>query len=63
MKCKPILLLLFFTMNASSFAQSGKPNNEISMIERHGILFGAHISQFPTLEIGYSKYSYTPENY
>jgi hypothetical protein len=62
MKSRQILVLSLLIIKMSCFGQSGKSDNEISMIERHGILFGAHISQFPTLEIGYSKYSYTPEN-
>lgn len=57
-------------MNAVCIAQSDtikkaekvKPKDSIDMTERKGIIFGAHLSRFPTLEIGYSKYFHLPDN-
>jgi hypothetical protein len=55
-------------MTVSCFAQSDtiskvkKPKTNDGAIHRNGMILGAHLSKFPTLEIGYSKYFYSPEN-
>ncbi len=70
MTYKPFLLFFFLMMDVICFAQSDtiakpnykKPEPSNDFIERNGIILGAHLSKYPTLEIGYSKYLYSPEN-
>jgi hypothetical protein len=65
MMFKPLLLFLFLTSSVVSFSQSEKikkHETDDGSIDRKGIIFGAHLSKYPTLEFGYSKYFYSTEN-
>ncbi|MGC4039571.1 MAG: hypothetical protein QM710_01915 [Flavobacterium sp.] len=64
---KRFLLFSFLIMNVAGFCQSRneeykQKTEEDYTIQEKGILLGAHLSQFPTLEIGYAYYSYSRED-
>jgi|SRR6218665_1846143 len=59
---QPVKRILFFvalSVFGFSYAQS---ETKSDLLQQDGILIGVHISDFPTVEIGYSKYFYSPEN-
>lgn len=55
------IILLFVALSALGFSYA-QSETKSHLLQQDGILIGTYISDFPTVEVGYSRYFYSPEN-